>query len=61
MGNFLAVRLFESELTAKAILPTLFSPRELGNDTALVVKCVEERFPRKCEQRDGKPPTPFLY
>ncbi|CZR63633.1 uncharacterized protein PAC_13530 [Phialocephala subalpina] len=51
--DLLAARLFESESAAKATFPTLFSPRELGNDTALTVKCVED-----CEygQRDGTNP-----
>jgi hypothetical protein len=50
LGDLLATRLFESESAAMATFPTLFSPRELGNDTALIVKCVE----------DGPPPdTPM--
>jgi hypothetical protein len=44
LGNLLAARLFESESAAKATFPTLFSPRELGNDTALIVKCEEDGF-----------------
>lgn len=47
---------------AKATFPTLFSPRELGIDTALIVKCVEDGFEGGCGQRDGTNPDapPFL-
>ncbi|PVH67513.1 hypothetical protein DL98DRAFT_543076, partial [Cadophora sp. DSE1049] len=57
----LAARLFESESAARAAFPTLFSPRELGNDTALVVKCTEDGFEGGCGQRDGTNPdaSPF--
>ncbi|KFY23471.1 hypothetical protein V491_02522 [Pseudogymnoascus sp. VKM F-3775] len=50
LGDLLAARLFESVLAAKATFPTLFSPRELGNDTALIVKCEED-------DKDGTDPT----
>jgi len=61
LRDLLASRLFESESIAKAIFPTLFSPRELGNDTALIVKCVEEGLDHECGKRDGNPPdvSPF--
>ncbi|OBT45139.1 hypothetical protein VE00_04296 [Pseudogymnoascus sp. WSF 3629] len=42
LGDLLAARLFEPESAARATFPTLFSPRELGNDYA---KC---RLPREC-------------
>lgn len=54
LGDLLAARLFESESTAKATFPTLFSPRESGNDTALIVKCVADGFDRECGQSVGK-------
>ena len=62
LGDLLAARLFESESIAKATFPTLFSPRESGNNTALIVKCVEDGFDRECGQRDGTNPDapPFL-
>ncbi len=62
LGDLLAARLFESESAAKATFPTLFSPRELGNDTALIVKCVEDGFEGGRGQRDGTNPDvpPFL-
>ena len=60
MSDLLAARLFESDSAAKAAFPTLFSPRELGNDTALIVKCVEDGFEDGCGQRDGKTPMPLL-
>ena len=64
LGDLLAARLFESESAAKAAFPTLFSPAELGNDTALIVKCVEDAFEGECGQRDGTnpgaPPIPDL-
>ena len=50
LGDLLAARLFESVLAAKATFPTLFSPRELGNDTALIMKCEEDG-------KDGTDPT----
>jgi hypothetical protein len=56
LGDLLAARLFESESIAKANFPTLFSPRESGNDTALIVKCVDDGFDRECGQRVGKNP-----
>ena len=56
LGDLLAARLFESKSAAKATFPTLFSPRELGNDTALVVKCEEDGFEGGCGQRDGTNP-----
>ncbi|KFZ19882.1 hypothetical protein V502_03443 [Pseudogymnoascus sp. VKM F-4520 (FW-2644)] len=56
LGDLLAARLFESEPAAKATFPTLFSPRELGNDTALIVKCEEDSFEGGCGQRDGTHP-----
>jgi len=56
LGDLLAACLFESESIAKAIFPVLFSPRELGNDTALIVKCVEEGLDHECGKRDGKTP-----
>ncbi|KFX99920.1 hypothetical protein V490_01571 [Pseudogymnoascus sp. VKM F-3557] len=55
LEDLLAARLFESESAAKAAFPTLFSPRELGNDTALIVKC-EDGFEGGCGQRDGRNP-----
>ncbi|KFY82833.1 hypothetical protein V498_08439 [Pseudogymnoascus sp. VKM F-4517 (FW-2822)] len=62
LGDLLAARLFESESAAKATFPTLFSPRELGNDSALIAKCVEDSFEAGCGQRDGTNPDalPFL-
>lgn len=62
LGDLLAARLFELESAAKATFPTLFSPRELGNDTALITKCVEDGFEGRCGQRDGTNPDapPFL-
>ncbi|XMA13706.1 hypothetical protein WAI453_006497 [Rhynchosporium graminicola] len=62
LGDLLAARLFESESIAKTTFQTLFSPRESGNDTALIVKCVEDGFVRECGQRDGTKPDapPFL-
>ncbi|KAH8650238.1 hypothetical protein BGZ60DRAFT_421586 [Tricladium varicosporioides] len=62
LGDHLAARLFESGSAAKAAFPTLSSPRELGNDTALIVKCVEDDFEGRCGQKDGINPdiTPFL-
>jgi hypothetical protein len=53
LGDLLAARVFESESVAKAAFPSLFSPRDLGNDTALIVKCVEDCFESDYEQRDG--------
>jgi len=52
LGDILAGRLFESDLAAKATFPTLFSTGQLGNNTALIVKCVEEDFESECGQRD---------
>jgi hypothetical protein len=65
LGDLLAARLFESESAAKATFPTLFSPRELGNDTALIVKCVEdgtegERGQRNEPNPDAPPFTDIL-
>ncbi|CZS99490.1 uncharacterized protein RAG0_07852 [Rhynchosporium agropyri] len=62
LGDLLAARLFESESIAKATFPTLFSPRESGNDTALIIKCVEDSFVCECGQRDRTKPDapPFL-
>jgi hypothetical protein len=62
LGNLLVARIFESESIAKVTFPTLFSPRESGNDTALIVKCVEDDFDRECGQRIRKNPDapPFL-
>jgi hypothetical protein len=48
LGDLLAACFFESESAAKDIFPTLFSPRELGNDTALIVKCVEDGLEGEC-------------
>jgi hypothetical protein len=45
LRGLLAARLFESDSEAQAAFPTLFSPGELGNDTALIVKCVEDAPP----------------
>ncbi|TVY43769.1 hypothetical protein LSUB1_G001259 [Lachnellula subtilissima] len=56
LGDLLAARLFESESMAKATFPTLFSHRESGNDTALIVKCVDDDFDRECGQRVGENP-----
>ncbi|KAL5344763.1 hypothetical protein ACLOAV_010160 [Pseudogymnoascus australis] len=56
LGDLLAARLFESESAAKAAFPSLFSPRELGNDTALIVKCEEDGFEGGYGQRDGANP-----
>ena len=56
LGDLLAARVFESESVAKATFPMLFSPRELGNDTALIMKCVEGNFEGACRQRDGTNP-----
>jgi hypothetical protein len=39
LRDLLAARLFELESIAKAAFLTLFSPRELGNNTALIRKC----------------------
>ncbi|KAH8663700.1 hypothetical protein BGZ60DRAFT_432828 [Tricladium varicosporioides] len=62
LGDLLAARLFESESAAKATFPALFSPRELGNDTALIVKCAEDGFEGECGHRDATNPDapPFL-
>ncbi|KAF7866868.1 hypothetical protein EAF04_005709 [Stromatinia cepivora] len=58
LGDLLAARLFESESAAKATFPTLFS----RNDTALIVKCVEDGFEGGYGQRDRTNPDtpPFL-
>ncbi|OBT74273.1 hypothetical protein VF21_07416 [Pseudogymnoascus sp. 05NY08] len=56
LGDLLAARLFESELVAKATFPTLFSTRELVNDTALIVMCEEDGFEGWCGQRDATNP-----
>jgi hypothetical protein len=56
LGDLLAARLFESESVAKATFPTLFSPRELGNDTVLILKCVQDGFESECGQGDGTDP-----
>lgn len=61
MADLLAARLFESESAAKANFPTLFSPRELGNDTTLIVKCLEDGFEDGCRQRDGTNPDTPLF
>ena len=62
LEDLLSARLFESDSAAKATFLTLFSPRELANDTALVIKCVEDGFEGECRQRDSKEPgaPPFL-
>jgi len=64
LGDLLAARLFESESAAKAIFPTLFSPRELGNDTALIVRCVGDGMEGECGQRNetnpDAPPFPDI-
>jgi len=62
LGEILAARLFESEFAARATFPTLFSPKDSGNDTALVVKCVENGFEGECGPRDETNPDahPFL-
>jgi hypothetical protein len=64
LGDLLAARLFESESAAKVVFPTLFSPRELGNDTALIVKCVEDGLEGECGQRNetnpDAPPFPDI-
>ena len=52
LGDLLAARLFESEPAAKATFPTPFSPGELGNDVALILKGKEDRFEGECGQRD---------
>jgi len=49
--NLLAARLFESEPAAKATFPTPFSPGELGNDAARILKGKEDRFEGECGQR----------
>ena len=59
-GNLLAARLFESESIAKATFPTLFSRRESGNNTALIVKCVEDDFDRKVDRQMEQIPTRCL-
>jgi hypothetical protein len=56
LGDLLAARLFESEPIAQATFPTLFSLRESGNDSALIVKCVDDGFDRECGQRVGENP-----
>jgi hypothetical protein len=61
LGDLLAARLFESESAAKATFPTLFSPRELGNDSALIAKCVEDSFEAGCRQRDGTNPDALSF
>ncbi|KAH7386604.1 hypothetical protein BKA64DRAFT_147182 [Cadophora sp. MPI-SDFR-AT-0126] len=48
LGDLLIAHLFESESVARTAFPTLFFPRELGNDTALVVKCAEDGFKSNC-------------
>jgi hypothetical protein len=62
LGDLLGARLFESDSAAKATFPTLFSPRELGHDTALIVKCVENGVEGRCGRRDRTNPDapPFL-
>ena len=62
LGDLLVARLFELESAAKATFPILFSPRELGNDTALIVKSVEDGFEGRYRQRDRTNPDapPFL-
>jgi hypothetical protein len=57
LGDLLAARLFESESIAKATFPTLFSPRESGNDTALIVKCVDDGFDRECAKNPNALPS----
>ncbi|KAH8663684.1 hypothetical protein BGZ60DRAFT_411899 [Tricladium varicosporioides] len=59
LGDLLAMRLFESDSVAKANFPTLFSPRD---DTALIVKCVEDGFKGGYRPRDETNPNapPFL-
>jgi len=56
LGDLLAARLFKSESAAQATFPTLFSLRELGNNTALSVKCVEDGFEGECGQGDETNP-----
>lgn len=58
LGDLLATRLFESESAAMATFPALFSPRKLGNDTALIVKCVEDGFAGEGEQSSPGTPMP---
>jgi hypothetical protein len=53
LGDLLAARLFESESAAEAAFPTLFSPREFGNDIVLIVKRKEDSFEGDCGRRDG--------
>ena len=62
LGDLLAARLFELELVAKATFLTPFSPRELGNDIALILKGKEDRFEGECRQRDrtNSNASPFL-
>jgi len=62
LRDLLVARLFESDSVAKVTFPILFSPGELGNDTALIVKCVEDGLECEGGQRDRKSPDapPFL-
>ncbi|KAF8864480.1 hypothetical protein BDZ45DRAFT_684889 [Acephala macrosclerotiorum] len=52
LRDLLAARLFESKSAIKATFPTLFSHRELGNDTALTIKCVKNNFESEYRQRN---------
>ncbi|KAF8853500.1 hypothetical protein BDZ45DRAFT_76595 [Acephala macrosclerotiorum] len=56
LEKLLAAHLFESDSAAKATFPTLFCPGGLGNETALVIKCVEDGFDGERGRRDGKNP-----
>jgi hypothetical protein len=48
LGDLLAARLFKLKLIAKATFLILFSPRELGNNIALIIKCVDDGFDCEC-------------
>ncbi|KAH6675970.1 hypothetical protein B0J14DRAFT_561664 [Halenospora varia] len=64
LGDLLAARLFESGSAAEATFPTLFSAREFGNDTALIVKGKEDSFEGQCGQRDktnSDIPSPDIF
>jgi hypothetical protein len=53
LGDLPAARLFESESAAEATFPTLFSPREFGNDIVLIVKGKKDGFEGECGRGDG--------
>ena len=62
LRDLLVTCLFKLELTAKANFLTLFSFKELGNNIALIMKCIEDGFKGRRRQRDRTNPDvpPFL-